>query len=152
MPHKERQKSLGQFFSGPQVAELLLALLSPSSDCLTIVYPICGIGDLLLAFNRESNNAQKVLGVEIDPKAAKICQNNVASAKIFYEDAFRCAGLHSSHGFDLVITNPPYVRYQLSSNTNAIEGNVRSNLVNQIEAFKYLNDDEKQLFLKLASN
>ena len=148
------QKRFGQYFSGNKVADLLTALL-PSQRCFSqVVDPMAGMGDLLLAANRISPQSN-FLGVEIDKLVADKCSSLLPKAKIINSDAFCCQELINPLGWDLVITNPPYVRYQLQDDSHDVmpsKESIRTNLCKRINETAHLSEDDKLLFLSLAQN
>lgn len=121
-----RRKRLGQFFTGLPLGRLLAAI-ALDHDASSVIDPMAGSGDLLDAVAERAaqrgQNLRVVDGVEIEPRAAEMCQQRLApwrksfadlAITISSRDAFdRTAAAHySPEGYDLVITNPPYVRYQ----------------------------------------
>lgn len=126
---KTQRKQLGQFFTGLPLARLLAAL-SLEDSCLTVIDPMVGHGDLLDAIIEVARcrniKLKQVDGIEIDKKTANVCKERLApwnkiqkdlNVKIVNCNAFNLdlmANL-SHKGYDLVITNPPYVRYQTLS-------------------------------------
>ena len=119
-----RRKTLGQFFSGLPLGRLLGAIsLSPAAS--SVIDPMAGHGDLLDAVaERAARNGQQLAhihGVEIDPPTAVLCRERMegwrhrfGNLAIRAGDAFdpRLAQTYLAEGYDLVIANPPYVRYQ----------------------------------------
>jgi len=121
-----RRKKLGQFFTGLPLARLLAAL-SVREPCGTVIDPMAGTGDLLDAviercLHRELG-LRSVDAVEICTKTATVCRDRLSAwlemstglnQHIYAASAFAPAILnHMEFGtYDLVITNPPYVRYQ----------------------------------------
>lgn len=119
-----RRKRLGQYFTGPRLARLLAAL-SEAEQVGQVIDPMAGTGDMLQAVHAISPQSE-LFGVEIDPQVAARCLNalSVADAKhtqVITGDAFDWQTLSRlpPRPFDLVITNPPYVRYQSFSDKNA---------------------------------
>ncbi len=106
------QKRYGQYFSGLRVANLLTSLLPESTEISSAIDPMAGVGDLLRPV-LSNFGAKKVLAIEIDAPVAERCSDNLPDAKVINADAFSCVDAITSDGWDLVITNPPYVRYQL---------------------------------------
>ena len=149
--HKKR---FGQYFSGKIVADMLFSLLPKDRIWKTVVDPMAGIGDMLVSVQNYASNPQ-MLGIEIDEMVAKDCATRLPNATIVTEDAFKSPELITAEGWDLVITNPPYVRYQLQNGddeTMPTAQEIRENLINQIQSISYLSDTEKALFLKLSEN
>ena len=149
--HKKR---FGQYFSGRIVADMLFSLLPNDHDWKTVVDPMVGIGDMLVSVQDHTPDPH-MLGVEIDKVVAKECATRLPNATIVTGDAFKVPEVITAEGWDLVITNPPYVRYQLQDeddDTMPSSQEIRKNLINQIQAIPYLSDAEKALFLSLSEN
>lgn len=132
-----RRKNLGQFFTGLRLGRVLAAL-SVDSGAKTVLDPMAGHGDLIDATleraERYNWSLTRLDGVEVDPATAAACMRRLilwqkgtatAAVRILASDAFGAEAVagYLPHGYDVVITNPPYVRYQsLAAET---EGNVR---------------------------
>ncbi len=130
-----RRKRLGQFFTGLPLGRLLAAVaLDPEAS--TVIDPMSGHGDLLDAViehaARRGQALTRIEGVEIDPHTAAMCRERLGSwgercgedaVTIRQGDAFdpAVARGYRSDGYDLVITNPPYVRYQSLADRNGRE-------------------------------
>ena len=124
LPPSQR-KELGQFFSGMQLGRVLAHL---SMDCATerIIDPMAGNGNLLDAAAEAFASAGiflgRVDGIEIDGPTAAACDQRLrnlhdgdeSDIHVVCGDAFDLGTYEdlSKTGYDLVITNPPYVRYQ----------------------------------------
>ncbi len=122
-----RRKQFGQYFSGIRLGKVL-AHLAIERETKTVLDPMAGHGDLLDAaweVAAEGNvHLERTDGVEIDQAAAEICLSRLAAApsndghrpnsEILYGNAFEQKTLSRlpMSSYDLVITNPPYVRYQ----------------------------------------
>jgi hypothetical protein len=149
-------KRFGQVFSGKLVGELLVSMLPDSLAIRTIIDPMVGRGDLLQAAHAKYLQADVVFGIDIDKDVIDICNNVIPEAKIINKDAFRSEEINIANGWDLVITNPPYIRYQtLKSNPKIGLPNgdeLRNNLIAHIKYSKILNDKEKQLYLEIIKN
>lgn len=149
------QKRYGQYFSGCKVAELLSALLPSSRLYSSVIDPMAGVGDLLLPAIQKTQPSSNVVGVEIDAPVAEQCAHRLASVKIINEDSFCCKQIITPDGWDLVITNPPYVRYQLQKDEHSVmpsSAKIRRNLCKQIASMQHLSSSDKAFFLKLAQN
>jgi len=127
------RKTLGQFFTGLPLGRILAAIAFDNAMS-SVIDPMAGHGDLLDAVAeraaRMHRHIQWLQGGEIDPPTADMCRERlqgwnrvIATLSIRALDAFNpvAAGGYLADGYDLVITNPPYVRYQTLATKN---GNV----------------------------
>ncbi|MBQ4832984.1 SAM-dependent DNA methyltransferase [Pseudoalteromonas sp. MMG010] len=152
-----RKKRLGQVFSGPLVAKFL-AYLSQAESASSIIDPMAGSGDMLAACIESSNKEVLVNGIEIDPIAYNIFQNRFPCVKAVLGSAFDLTSISKldSHVYDLVITNPPYVRYQELTNnvgkSSVINSSVeiRKQLLQIIDSRKELDSETKNVFKLLV--
>ena len=98
--------------------------------------------------------ADVVLGIDIDQDVMEKCSINIPEARILIEDAFKSKEIGITGGWDLVITNPPYVRYQTLKNNPEIglpDGKeLRESLMKHIRHSELLDDGEKHLYLEVA--
>lgn len=152
-----RQKRFGQYFSGNKVADLLVALLPKSIPIKSAIDPMVGVGDMLSALKAQKEEVDRLVGIEIDKTIIQTCRNNVPFATIRHGDAFAKCRLNGGKGWDLVITNPPYIRYQLltdEDNTNKLPSSeeIRKNLISTLSSNRNLSVSDKALFLRLAKN
>ncbi len=122
-----RRKQFGQFFSGLRLGKVL-AHFAIEGDTKTVLDPMVGHGDLLdatwEAAAEHSVHLERLDGIEIDKAAAEVCRGRLAaippidgnqpSIKVLCGDAFSAETLNKLpiRSYDLVVTNPPYVRYQ----------------------------------------
>lgn len=149
------QKRFGQYFSGDKVAALLSLLLPQGLQYCSIIDPMVGNGDLLSAVVAKATQNVQMLGVEIDEPVAVACQKRLPQANIICEDAFQSKAVITEKGWDLVITNPPYVRYQLQNDDNSVmptRNAIRANLITLLNQLSYLDAEEKQLLLQITQN
>ena len=131
-----RRKRLGQFFTGLPLGRLLAALaLDPSAKA--VLDPMAGHGDLLDAVleraDRRDQALTRVAGLDIDPAtagagharlAAWRDKHSLGNPTVRTGDAFGgdLLAQYATEGYDLVITNPPYVRYQtLATRTDDVD-------------------------------
>lgn len=120
-----QQKLLGQFFTGIPLGKLLAHLaLDPKTR--TVLDPMAGHGDLLdsswEAAKERGIALERLDGIEIDPATATQSRDRLThivgehgpQVHIITSNAFdpRTPQDLLKYGYDLVITNPPYVRYQ----------------------------------------
>jgi hypothetical protein len=119
-----RRKALGQFFTGLPLSRLLAAVAIDDAVS-TVIDPMAGHGDLLDAVAERAalsnGHMERLQAIEIDPPTADMCRQRLESWSYLVNhlliragDAFdpRASDAYLTKGYDLVITNPPYVRYQ----------------------------------------
>lgn len=136
-----QRKRLGQFFTGVPLGKLL-AHLALQSDTRIVLDPMAGNGDLLdatwEAAAERGIQIKRIDGIEIDGATADACRDRLAAlipkaaapaTSIFAANAFDPAAPDAlpARVYDLVITNPPYVRYQ-TRNGNAPADSTRAGL------------------------
>jgi hypothetical protein len=154
-----RKKRLGQYFSGSKVSELLVSLAAPSVEA-TVIDPMAGCGDMLVASIKYGLYPNNVFGIEIDPIAGGVCQNRLPSSTIhigdaFFENSYKVLG---SHEWDMVITNPPYVRYQslgsFEQNSLPLQNakEIRLHLIEIIKNCSSLSSEDKEIFIRIAKS
>lgn len=111
----DKRKRLGQFFTGQSLARLL-ASLADANTASSIIDPMCGTGDMLRAA-AELSPRSHLTGIEIDKDVIAEAETYLGTngrTVLIQGNAFDSRTLNAmpSKQFDLVITNPPYVRYQ----------------------------------------
>ena len=156
----ERKKRLGQYFTSNELAKFVAAL-SHADDALSIIDPMAGKGDMLTAcFDHGAKNASYG-AVEIDKVAWQKCVKAVPSIKAILGNAFHKQTIDKlvRKEWELVITNPPYVRYQSLSDTfqsNELTipsgDEVRNGLIEIIESNQYMTIEDRLLFVQLAKS
>ena len=149
-----RKKQLGQYFTDHRVGRLLAALAGAES-AKTIIDPMVGSADLLRSCLAIGAEPDLLFGLDLDPQAveqARTSLDGVSEAKLVVGDAFS-AELPSEQ-FDLVITNPPYIRYQSKGEVNGVDvpsaGAVRSGLLRAIESRPGLSEASRGLWTRAA--
>lgn len=154
----KRRKRLGQFFTGTGLGRLLAAL-AQAEKAQSIVDPMAGTGDLIAACLELGASPEAIGAIEIDPAAYSICNKRLPDATCVIGNAFDPAvlGCLPRQEWDLVVTNPPYVRYQSMSkgagNAYKLPGSidVRNGLIASLKQMSALDAEDKALFFALAS-
>ncbi len=157
-----QRKRLGQFFTGLPLGTLL-AHIALDPDARAVIDPMAGHGDLLdaaaLTARARGTRLGRLDGIELDPETAAFCGRRtaalqadgaVAAGRIVMGSAFDPAILAALDppGYDLVITNPPYVRYQSQNGNVAGIGDVRRGLSAIVDA--RTTGDERPLWQALV--
>ena len=118
-----QRKRLGQYFSGLRVGKLL-AHLALEETTRTVLDPMAGNGDLLDAACEAARELavpiRRLDGVELDQDVAATCRKRLQATTIHGRPARRIVNGDAldpvtinalpAQSYDLVITNPPYVR------------------------------------------
>ena len=123
-PAFDSVKRNGQHFTPQALAEFLAKRAAdhlPRGRSLRIMDPACGDGELLLAANSilsaKGWEVEELVGCELDPEAAAKAEarmSEITQKKVHVGDFLDLAEDVDTYGlFDLVITNPPYVRTQV---------------------------------------
>lgn len=138
----EQRKALGQFFTGLPLGRVL-SYLAVSPKMRTAIDPFAGTGDLVDAVLEAATSheipLERLDAVEFDADTASVCRKRLAliasersiESDTITGDAFSPENIQRlQRSYDLVITNPPYVRYQMLNGRGA---SVRENLVRSFE-------------------
>lgn len=149
-----RKKQLGQYFTGRPVGRLLAALAG-AEDARSIIDPMVGSGDLLAACLEVGAKPESLVGLDLDPKAieqAHLVLADRSGTDLVAVDAF--SAKLPRNQFDLVITNPPYIRYQSRGQVDGVSVpsavSVRNNLLRQIEGRGELTNEMRALLFRAA--
>jgi adenine-specific DNA-methyltransferase len=125
MPVPTTRKRHGRHYTPPELAGFLArrgAAYLPPGERLRILDPACGDGELLLAAAtaaaERGHEVGELAGLDLDADAVgRACQRLAGVAPpvlLSVEDFTRAPGGGAPLGrFDLIITNPPYVRTQV---------------------------------------
>jgi predicted RNA methylase len=149
----QAKKELGQYFSGPALA-MLLSELANAEDCASVLDPMCGTGDLLRACMLNKKTNRNITGIEIDEHIYEIVEENIGQnqgIQLIKGNAFSPKIIRQlkPKGYDLVIANPPYVRYQSTAGPDMCE--IRDNLKKIVKQIQTLSARDKELFSILIS-
>ena len=149
------KKRLGQYFTGLPLATLTAAAAG-IDPYARIIDPMVGSGDMLEACLLLGAEAGSLFGIDIDARAVDLAHHRIPGALLEVGSAF--SHDFGTDPFDLVITNPPYVRYQ---STSAAAGadfaipsaeEVRRTLCTHIRRLPYLAQPERASLLRLAQS
>jgi adenine-specific DNA-methyltransferase len=125
MPAPTTQKRHGRHYTPPELAGFLArrgAAYIPAGKRIRILDPACGDGELLLsaarAAARRGHEVIELAGLDLDPAAIGLARGRLAClpvpVSLAVRDFIRVPDEGPPPGqFDLIITNPPYVRTQV---------------------------------------
>ena len=157
-----KKKILGQYFSGTKLATLL-AHLANYNKAESAIDPMCGNGDMLAVIH-DGKSMKHTVGIEVDneayTKASSRFSNFLKNSKpeIYLSSAFNSKNIKklSRKKYDLVITNPPYVRYQTISTDQAqilgiqSSNEIRNELLKIIQIDSMLNKSDQKHFTQIV--
>lgn len=154
----KRRKRLGQYFTGLGLGRVLAAL-AQAENAKTIIDPMAGSGDLLASCLESGANPELIAGIEIDAAAREACASRLPQVKCILGSAFDPDALSQlpARSWDLVISNPPYVRYQsLSDKADTAHAlpsamQIRTGLLQELHLLPALDPEDKRLFAHLVS-
>ena len=157
-PDAERRKRLGQYFTGVGLGRILAAL-AQAEKAASILDPMAGSGDLLASCLEIGAVPVSIAGIEIDRTARDACSNRLPRADCILGSAFDPDTISClpKTEWDLVIGNPPYVRYQ--SFSDKAEGDdllpsamqIRTGLLQILPRLSGLDAEDKRLFAHLIT-
>lgn len=154
----ERRKRLGQYFTGTGLGRVLAAL-AQAEKAKSILDPMAGSGDLLASCLEIGAKPVELAGIEIDAEARGAFQRRLPDAECVLGSAFDPGAISRLPrlAWDLVIGNPPYVRYQSFSDTtdpsHALPSamQIRTGLLQAVALLPALDAEDKKLFAHLVS-
>lgn len=157
-PGAERRKRLGQYFTGVGLGRILAAL-AQAEKAESIIDPMAGTGDLLASCLEIGAVPASIAGIEIDRAARDACAKRLPQADCILGSAFDPDTISrlGKTDWDLVIGNPPYVRYQSFSEKAAVDHvlptatQIRTGLLRTLPSLSALDAEDKRLFAHLIS-
>lgn len=110
----DRRKRLGAHYTPVALAGFVAERVVRHAGrwAVRVLDPACGDGELLAAFAKLVPDAELV-GYDLDPDAVAAARTRLPDAVIGLGDFTEIAGTLPAASFDVVITNPPYVRTQV---------------------------------------
>lgn len=107
-----KEKLRGGFYTPEPIAQFILRWAVNGNKNYDILEPSCGDGVFLEQIKESSFAYKTVTAVELDTDEAKKTSNiKLPKTKVLNEDFFSFAN-STKQKFDLIIGNPPYIRYQ----------------------------------------
>ncbi|MCU4398359.1 class I SAM-dependent methyltransferase [Acinetobacter junii] len=115
------EKLRGGFYTPEPIAAFILKWGINGSSDYDILEPSCGDGVFLEQLRKKDFCFQSVIAIEFDIiEANKANQIDIANKKVINQD-FHLYCNTASQKFDLIVGNPPYIRYQYFDKNQQIE-------------------------------
>ena len=111
------QKLRGAYYTPLPLAEMMVKLFAKDKKIKTVLEPSCGDGVFIDALDDVSMIKQldNVTGIEIEKTEADKLKNkfkNSEKVNILNQDFFDYYEKYDKNKYDLILGNPPYIRYQ----------------------------------------
>lgn len=107
-----KEKLRGGFYTPKPIADFILKWALNGDKQFDILEPSCGDGVFLECIKTNNLKYDSITAVEIDKNEAnKACDLNLPNTNIINQDFYKFCN-NTKNKFDLIIGNPPYVRYQ----------------------------------------
>jgi len=107
-----KEKLRGGFYTPEPIASFILKWAFNGNKELDILEPSCGDGVFLEEIQKGNYEYNSVTGIEFDEiEAKKSSKIGLDKSKIINSD-FHDFCINTKQKFDLIIGNPPYIRYQ----------------------------------------
>lgn len=115
------EKLRGGFYTPEPIAEFILCWGINGSNYLDILEPSCGDGVFLEQLKKLKSEYKSVTAVELDKTEAKKAEAiKLKNAQILIDD-FHTFCNNTLQRFDLIVGNPPYIRYQFFNRQQQVE-------------------------------
>ena len=115
------EKLRGGFYTPEPIAEFILRWGINGSIDFDILEPSCGDGVFLEQLQKQKFKYQSITAVELDEEEAQKAEQINLKDKQIINDDFHTYCNHTEKRFDLVVGNPPYIRYQFFDKQQQIE-------------------------------
>lgn len=107
-----KEKLRGGFYTPSGIAAFMLRWAFNGRDDFDILEPSCGDGVFLEELKSAGYKFSRIKGIELDKEEAKKSRKVGLESCQILESDFHQYCVETSERFDLVVGNPPYIRYQ----------------------------------------
>jgi len=115
------EKLRGGFYTPEPIAEFILRWGINSSNDFDILEPSCGDGVFLEQLKNHKQKYKSITAIEIDEIEAQKAEKIELKNKQIINDDFHTYCNNTLQRFDLIIGNPPYIRYQFFDRQQQVE-------------------------------
>ena len=110
--YASEQKLRGGFYTPKNIAKFILRWAVNGNKDYDVLEPSCGDGVFLEEIRNNRFEYKSITAIEIEPEEAKKARKiNLPDANILNQDFYKYCNTTTDR-FDLIIGNPPYIRYQ----------------------------------------
>lgn len=111
------QKLRGAYYTPLPLAEMMVKLFLGDKSIKSVLEPSCGDGVFIDALDdlKMINQLDSVTAIEIEQEESEKVENNYKKSekvRILNQDFFDYYEKENENKFDLILGNPPYIRYQ----------------------------------------
>ncbi len=114
-----KQKQMGAYYTPPELAYRMADILTKGRNITTALEPSCGEGVFIEALYKTIGKKEiRTTAVEINAEETtklKEKWKEFSEVTIYNEDFFSFCQKYKNDRYDLIIGNPPYIRYQYLS-------------------------------------
>jgi adenine-specific DNA methylase len=121
MQDTTQEKLRGGFYTPEPIADFILKWAMNGNKKYDILEPSCGDGVFLEQIKNNSLKYNSITAVELDNVEAQKARNIIMPNKIVLNKDFHAYCNSTKQKFDLIIGNPPYIRYQFFDRKQQIE-------------------------------
>lgn len=107
-----KEKLRGGFYTPPPIASFILKWGFNGSQKFDILEPSCGDGVFLKEIKKNNYKYNSITAIELDKNEAEKASNIQLKKLEIINSDFHKFCINSSQKFDLIVGNPPYIRYQ----------------------------------------
>ena len=115
------EKLRGGFYTPEPIAEFILRWGINGSTDFDILEPSCGDGVFLEQLKGLKSKYKSITAIEFDEIEAQKAEKIVLKNKQIINDDFHTYCNNTLQRFDLVVGNPPYIRYQFFDRKQQVE-------------------------------
>lgn len=110
--HASKEKLRGGFYTPPGIADFIIKWAFNGHTTYDILEPSCGDGNFLKQIKAGNYNYNSLLAIELDKaEAKKAGKLNLINAEVKNKEFHKFCNTTKKR-FDLILGNPPYIRYQ----------------------------------------
>lgn len=118
------KKLRGGFYTPEPIAEFILRWGVNGSDDLDILEPSCGDGVFLEQLKKHNLKFKTITAIELDEEEATKADRIDLQNKQIINDDFHTYCNNTLQRFDLIVGNPPYIRYQFFDRIQQSEASI----------------------------